>query len=105
MITLPEGKVLHLNYTEEDALPAHLLIPGILLTCSVGLVNVIALVYNIAGSARKFNWAVAAGGITICWAFAQALFFPLPKWIDIVYASVSIAEILTAFHLKKIWVV
>ncbi|HVX48993.1 MAG TPA: hypothetical protein VHB48_02515 [Chitinophagaceae bacterium] len=105
MITLPEGKVLHFNYFDETVPAKDLLLPGILLTCSVGLVSVIALVNNIYELPRQLNWAIAAGGITIFWAMAQAFFSLVPGWIDIVYAAVGIAETLAACQLKGLWVV
>jgi len=105
MISLPAGKVLRLTYPGQPPVSAHMLLPGVLLTCSVGLVTVIALVYNIRRFACQFSWAIAAGCINICRRLIKIFFLSMPGWIDAVYAFAGIGEVLIACQLKGFWAV
>ncbi len=104
MISNPDGGVMDLSVSLLNETPfTNFLFPGILLTITVGAVNLVAVVYNIKRHPARYNLALAGGFITTGWIIAQMILIPAAHWLQYVYLGTGILIILSAYQLKGKW--
>jgi hypothetical protein len=106
MISKPDGSILHLSLSLLDPAPfKNYLLPGILLTTVVGLVNLMAVFLNIQRHPKRYNWALAGGFMISLWMLVQLLLIHAAHWVHFIYLSIGIFIILIAYQLKGKWAV
>ncbi len=104
MISNPDGGVMDLSVSLLHGTPfTNFLFPGILLTMTVGAVNLVAVVYNLKRHPARYNWAIAGGFMIITWIIAHMILIPYAHWLHYVYLCVGILIILSAYQLKGKW--
>ena len=104
MMINPDGTVLHLPSNLLKGSPfKDYFIPGILLAFMVGGVNLLALWRLFQGHRNQYNWAIAAGGITIAWIGTQVMMIHVVNWLHVLYFAFGVLSILLAYQLKGKW--
>jgi hypothetical protein len=105
MVSNPDGKALGLDFILLKDTPfKNFLIPGIFLTI-VGIVNLIAVFFNIKRHNNRYNWALA-GGVIICgWIVVQMILIQILYWPQFFYLAIGVLIILVAYGLKGKWAV
>ncbi len=105
MIYQPGGQTMGLPLSILDTtMFKNFLIPGILLT-AVGLVNSMAVFYNIQRHPNRYNWAIA-GGVMMCgWIIVQMILIQTFYWLQFFYLGIGLLVILIAYQLKGKWAV
>jgi hypothetical protein len=79
------------------------LVPGILLTIMVGLVNLLAVFFNLQRHANRYDWAMAGGIMVSGWIVVQLLLIDTVNWFHFLYLGTGILIFLLARHLKRKW--
>lgn len=106
MISKPNGEILGLTPGLLEPTPFDdFLMPGILLTVLVGLINLVAVYYNIQRHASRYNWAIAGGVMISGWIIIQMILIQTAHWLHFLYLGMGIFIILLAFQLKGKWAV
>lgn len=86
LMSSPDGNLVGLNFSVLKSTPfKDFLIPGLLLFVFVGLVNILALFYQVVNNTKRYYWALTAGIITVIWITAQYLFVGQLLQLDIAY--------------------
>ena len=101
MIGYADGSALNLSLSLLEGTPfKNYIIPGILLIIFVGIVNLLAVFYNMKRDPKRYTWALAAG-IMICgWIITQMILIRSFHWLHIVYLAMGVVVILISFQLK-----
>ncbi len=101
MIGYPDGSALSLSAGLLEGTPfKNYIVPGILLVIFVGIINLLAVFYNMKRDPKRYTWALA-GGIMICgWIITQMILIHSFHWLHIVYMAMGIVVILISFQLK-----
>jgi hypothetical protein len=105
MISNPDGKVMGLLLNVLDATPfKNFMVPGIALT-TVGVINILAVFFNMQRHINRYNWAMA-GGVMICgWIIVQLILIQTLHWLQFFYLGVGLLITLIAYQLKGKWAV
>ena len=99
MMSSPDGNLVGLNFNILKSTPfKDFLIPGLLLFVLVGLVNILALFYQIIDNPKRFYWALTAGIITVIWVTSQYLIIGQLLQLDIAYFLASFILICIALQ-------
>ncbi len=106
LIGNPGGDILNLPLSLLDGTPfKDFLIPGIILTIAVGVINLVAVIFNMQRNVNRYNWAIA-GGIMICgWIVVQMIIIHAAHWLHFIYLAAGLLVILIGYQLKGKWVV
>ena len=101
MIGYPDGSALNLSPGLLEGTPfKNYMVPGILLVILVGIINLLAVFYNMKRDPKRYTWALA-GGIMICvWIITQMILIRSFQWLHIVYLAMGVVVILISFQLK-----
>ena len=106
MISHPDGGILNLPLGLLDGTPfKNFLIPGILMTTIVGLVNLLAVFFNMQRHPNRYNWAMAGGIMISGWIIAQMILTREIHWLHFIYLSIGLLIILISYQLKGKWAV
>ncbi|HSN60645.1 MAG TPA: hypothetical protein VLR49_06910 [Ferruginibacter sp.] len=106
MISNPAGDLYNLPLSLLDGTPfTDYLVPGILLTLIVGIVNLHAVFYIVEQHPYRYNWAMAGGFIIIAWIIVQIILISMLQWLHFIYFFVGVLIILIAYQLKGKWAV
>ena len=106
MISQPDGSILKLKPELLAGSPfSNYLVPGILLACVVGVVNVVAVFLNMMRHRQRYNAAIAGGAVIITWILVQVMMIGTIHWLHILYFSAGILVVLGAYQLKGRWAV
>lgn len=106
MISQPDGSILQLKPELLAGSPfSNYLVPGILLACVVGVVNVVAVFLNMMRHRQRYNAAIAGGAVIITWILVQVMMIGTIHWLHILYFSAGILVVLGAYQLKGRWAV
>jgi hypothetical protein len=106
MISKPDGSILNLPLSLLEATPfKDYLLPGILLTSLVGMVNLLAVFFNLQRHPNRYDWAIAGGVIISVWILAQLLLIQAAHWLHFIYLGIGVFIILIAYQLKGKWAV
>jgi hypothetical protein len=105
MVSNPDGKAMGLDLALLKETPfKNFLLPGMFLTI-VGIVNLIAVFFNIKRHNTRYNWALA-GGIMICgWIVVQMILIQMFFWLQFLYLAIGLLIILVAYELKGKWAI
>jgi hypothetical protein len=99
MMSSPDGNLVGLNFNILKTTPfKDFLIPGLLLFVLVGLVNILALFFQIINNPKRFYWALTAGIITVIWVTSQYLIIGHLLQLDIAYFLASFILICIALQ-------
>jgi Short repeat of unknown function (DUF308) len=105
MVSNPDGKALGLDIILLKDTPfKDFLIPGLFLTI-VGIVNLIAVFFNIRRHNNRYDWALASGIIICGWIVVQIIFIQILYWPQFLYLAIGALIILVAYGLKGKWAV
>jgi hypothetical protein len=105
MISNPDGKVMGLALSVlDDTSFKNFMIPGIALTI-VGVINSIAVFFNMQRHIHRYNWAMAGGVMIGGWIIVQIILIQTLHWLQFIYLGVGLLVILTAYQLKGKWAV
>jgi hypothetical protein len=97
MMSSPDGNLLSLDFKLLRDTPFNdFQVPGILLFFSVGVVNIIAVFYQMMEHPLRFIWALVAGLVTVCWIIAQYLLIGHFLLLDIIYFIAGLAVVFVA---------
>ena len=101
MIGYPDGSALNLSSDLLHGTPfKNYLIPGILLVIFVGIINLLAVFYNMRRDPKRYAWTLA-GGIMICgWIITQMIIIRSFQWLHMVYLAMGVVVILISLQLK-----
>ena len=106
MISQPDGSILQLKPELLAGSPfSNYLVPGVLLACVVGVVNLIAVFLNMMRHRQRYNAAIAGGAVIITWILVQVMMIGTIHWLHILYFSAGILVVLGAYQLKGRWAV
>lgn len=106
MISQPDGSILQLKPELLAGSPfSNYLVPGILLACVVGVVNLVAVFLNMMRHRQRYNAAIAGGAVIITWILVQVMMIGTIHWLHILYFSAGILVVLGAYQLKGRWAV
>jgi hypothetical protein len=106
MISRPDGSILNLSLSILEPTPfKDYLLPGILLATGVGLVNLLAVFFNIQRHPNRYNWAMAGGFMISIWILAQLLLIQAAHWLHFIYICIGVLIILISYQLKGKWAV
>jgi len=106
MISQPDGSILNLKPELLSGSPfSNYLVPGILLACIVGAVNLVAAFLNMMRHRHRYNAAIAGGAVIITWILVQVMMIGTIHWLHILYFSAGALVILGAYQLKGRWAV
>ncbi len=105
MINRADGTTLGLSVEIlHNSLFKNFLLPGVFLT-TIGLVNLIAVFYNIKRHAQRYNWAIASGILIIGWIVVQKILINDSSLLQYLYLSIGMLILLVAYQLKGKWAV
>jgi hypothetical protein len=106
MMSNPDGSILKIPLSLLSETPfKDFLLPGLLLTALVGVINLIAVYYNILRHPLRYNWAMAGGFMISGWITAQMILINAAHWLHFIYLGIGILIILLAYQLKGKWAV
>ena len=106
MISNPDGEILNLKVSLLEGTPfKNFLMPGILLTATVGSINLLAVFYNMQRHPDRYNWAIAGGIMISAWIIMHMILIQAIQWLQFLYLGVGILIILLAYQLKGKWAV
>jgi hypothetical protein len=106
MISQPDGSILHLKPELLAGSPfKNFMVPGILLACVVGAVNLAAVFLNIMRHRQRYNVAIAGGAVMVTWILVQVMMIGTIHWLHILYFSIGLLVVLGAYQLKGRWAV
>jgi hypothetical protein len=106
MISKPDGSILNLPVSLLASTPFNdYLLPGIFLTTLVGMVNLLAVFYNLQRHPSRYNWAMAAGFMISIWILVQLLLIQAAHWLHFICLGIGVLIILIAYQLKGKWAV
>ncbi|MBL7745279.1 MAG: hypothetical protein JNN00_17525 [Chitinophagaceae bacterium] len=106
MIAEPGGRILNLPLSLLDTTPfTDFLIPGILLTLLVGVINLLAVFFNLQRHPSRYNWAMVGGIMITGWIIVQMILIQAAHWLHFIYLGIGILIILIAWQLKGKWAV
>lgn len=104
MISKHNGEILGLSPSLLEQTPFdNFFIPGILLTVLVGVVNLVAVFFNIQRHVNRYNWAIAGGVMITGWIIIQMILIQTAHWLHFIYLGMGVFIILLAFQLKGKW--
>jgi hypothetical protein len=105
MISRPDGTTLGLSVDIlNNTFFNSFFLPGLFLT-AVGLVNLIAVFFNIKRHAQRYNWAIAGGILIIGWIVVQKILINDSSLLQYLYLSIGMLILLVAYQLKGKWAV
>jgi len=106
MISNPDGSLFNMPLSLLQDTPfKDYLVPGIILTIAVGMVNLLAVFFNMQRHRNRYNWAMA-GGVMICgWILVQIALIHEVSWLQFLYLGAGFFTILLAYQLKGKWAV
>jgi hypothetical protein len=105
MVGSPSGTSLDLSLEIlKGSFFKNFLIPGLFLS-AVGLVNLIAVFYNIKRHAQRYNWAIAGGVLIIGWIVVQKILIQDSSILQYLYLCIGVLILLVAYQLKGKWAV
>jgi len=100
----PDGGILNLQLSLLDGTPfKDFQVPGLLLAGVVGVVNLLAVVYNLSRHSSRYNWAMAGGFLITGWIVVQMILIQAAHWLHYVYLGIGVLIILLAYQLKGKW--
>jgi hypothetical protein len=106
MITNPGGEIMSMPLSLLQGTPfKDFQIPGILLTVTVGGVNLAAVFYNVQRHNSRYNWAIAGGILISGWIIAQLILIQVVHWLHFIYLGIGLLIVLIAYQLKGKWAV
>ena len=106
MISNPDGAILNLPLSLLEGTPfTDFLVPGILLTMTVGGVNLYAIFCQMQRHPNRYNWAMAGGIMITGWITAQILLIQTAHWLHFLDLGIGLLIILIAYQLKGKWAV
>jgi hypothetical protein len=106
MIIHPEGDALNVPVSLLESAPFNnYVVPGLLLTITVGGPNLLALFFMMQRKADRYNWAMAGGFMISLWILTQFLFIRVAHGLQFVYLGTGLLIILIAYQLKGKWAV
>lgn len=106
MMSNPNGEIFNLPLSLLNGTPFNdYLLPGILLTLIVGIVNLHAVFYNVQNHPYRYDWAMAGGFIITVWIMVQVILTGMIHWLHFIYFLVGVLIILIAYQLKGKWAV
>ncbi len=105
MISNPDGKVMSLALSVLDVTPfKNFMVPGMALT-TMGVINAIAVFFNLQRHTNRYNWAMAGGAMVGGWIVVQIILIQTLHWLQFVYLCAGLLIILIAYQLKGKWAV
>jgi hypothetical protein len=101
LMSAPDGSLLSLT---TDILKGSafkdFVLPGLLLMIFVGVINLLALFYNLINHKLKYNLSIAGGAMILVWMVIQYSIIQQAFWLDLVYVLVGLSVIFISLQLK-----
>lgn len=101
LMSVPDGSLLSLT---TDVLKGSVfkdfVLPGLLLMIFVGVINLLALFYNLINHKLKYNLSIAGGAMILVWMVIQYSVIQQAFWLDFVYVLVGLSVIFISLQLK-----
>jgi hypothetical protein len=101
LMSVPDGSLLSLT---TDILKGSVfkdfVLPGLLLMIFVGVINLLALFYNLINHKLKYNLSIAGGAMILVWMVIQYSIIQQAFWLDLVYVLVGLSVIFISLQLK-----
>lgn len=101
LMSVPDGSLLSLT---TDVLKGSVfkdfVLPGLLLMIFVGVINLLALFYNLINHKLKYNLSIAGGAMILVWMVIQYSVIQQAFWLDLVYVLVGLSVIFISLQLK-----
>jgi hypothetical protein len=101
MMSVPDGSLLSLSTDLlKQSVFKNFVLPGMLLLIFVGLINLVALYYNLINHKLKYNLSIAGGVMTLVWIVIQYSIIHQTFWVEFLYVVVGLSVILISLQLK-----
>lgn len=101
MMSVPDGSLLSLSTDLlKQSVFKNFVLPGMLLLIFVGLINLVALYYNLINHKLKYNLSIAGGVMTLVWIVIQYSIIHQAFWVELLYVVVGLSVILISLQLK-----
>lgn len=101
LMSVPDGSLLSLT---TDILKGSVfkdfVLPGLLLMIFVGVINLLALFYNLINHKLKYNLSIAGGAMILVWMVIQYSIIKQAFWLDLVFVLVGLSVIFISLQLK-----
>ena len=106
LISQPDGSILKLPLSLLEGTPFNTyLIPGLLLVVFVGIVNLLAVFFNLKSHQSRYDWAMAGGVSVVVWILSQLILIQTVNWLHVVSFGIGLIIFLLAYQLKGKWIV
>ena len=106
LISQPDGSILQLPLSLLEGSPfTTYLIPGVLLLVLVGIINLLAVFFNLKRDPSRYDWAMGGGVSVDVWILAQLIIIQTVHWLHIIYFGIGLIVFLLAYQLKGKWIV
>ena len=101
MMSVPDGSLLSLSTDLlKQSVFKDFVLPGLLLMIFVGVINLIALFYNLINHKLKYNLSIAGGVMTLVWIVIQYSIIHQTFWLELLYVIVGLSIIFISLQLK-----
>lgn len=106
LISQPDCSILKLPLSLLEGTPFKTyLIPGVLLVVFVGIVNLLAVFFNLRSHQSRYDWAMAGGVSVVVWFLSQLILIQTVHWLHVAYFGIGLIIFLLAYQLKGKWIV
>jgi hypothetical protein len=75
-------------------------LPGVILFLTVGLSNLLAVLYLFVNHKSKFNWSIIGGMLLIIWIVTQFILIETTRWIDVIAITIGALIVFISMQLK-----
>ena len=104
LIMDPAGGGLHLSTALLQHTPFNnYLLPGFLLVVLVGVVNGLALFFQLTSNPVSHPWTLVGAVVLLGWTIIQMLIFDGASWLQVLYLFTGLFMVLLTWQLKGKW--
>ena len=101
LMSAPDGSLLSLTTAIlKGSVFKDFVLPGLMLLVFVGIINMLALFYNLINHKLKYNLSIAGGSMILLWMVIQYSIIQQAFWLDLIYVLIGVSVILISLQLK-----
>lgn len=101
MMAVPDGNMINVNVAVLKSTSfKDFRIPGVILFFTVGLTNLLAVLYLFVNHKSKFNWSIIGGVLLITWIITQFILIETSRWLDVITITIGALIVFISMQLK-----
>jgi len=101
MMAVPDGNMINVNVAILKSTSfKDFRVPGVVLFLTVGLSNILAVVYLFVNHKSKFNWSIFGGILLIIWIVSQFILIETSRWFDVITLTIGALIVFISMQLK-----